>query len=111
LSDPPHKTLRTLWKKWLKTKLLDELRRIESIKGQTGKGQRGLTATEKRRSVITAALADCPVGRWLAVDKFFRYMQAAAYDFEVTRFPENLSIENSYYGNLGYEGSDDWKIF
>lgn len=34
LSDQPHKTLRTLWKKWLKTKLLDELRRIESIKGQ-----------------------------------------------------------------------------
>lgn len=111
LSDPPHKTLRTLWKKWLKTKLLDELRRIDSIKGQTGKGQRGLTATDKRRSVIAAALADCPVGHWVAVDKFFRYMQAATYDFEVTRSPENLSIENSYYGNLGYEGSEDWEIF
>jgi len=35
--------LETLWKNWLKNTLLDELRRIDSIKGQTGKGKRNLT--------------------------------------------------------------------
>jgi len=46
------------------------------------------------------------MGRWLAVDKFFRYMQAAAYDFEVTR-SRRIIYRELYYGNLGYEGPDD----
>jgi hypothetical protein len=107
LSGPPAKTIRTLWQRWLKTTLLDELRRIESIKGQTGKGKRGLTAVSGRRSAISAALKDCPTGRWVKVEEFFRYTIAAGYDFEVSRQPENLSLNNSYYGRLE---DGDWAV-
>jgi hypothetical protein len=102
LSEPPEKTLQTLWKQWLKTTFLDELRRIDSIKGQTGKAKRSLTAVAGRRSVIVSALKDCPIDRWVEFPAFLRYMIAAGYDFQVSRNPESLSIED--YGSLYYNG-------
>ncbi|MGH2414904.1 MAG: helicase-associated domain-containing protein, partial [Microcystaceae cyanobacterium] len=97
-NDSPEKTLQSLWKNWLKTTVLDELRRVESVKGQTGKGKRSLTAVAGRRSKIVDALKTCPVGRWIALSDFFRYMIAAGYEFEVSRHPESLSIDS--YGSL-----------
>lgn len=102
LSSPPEKTLQTLWKQWLKTTSLDELRRIDSIKGQTGKAKRSLTAVAGRRSVIVDALKDCPSGRWVALPDFLRYLVAAGYDFQVSRNAELLSVEDYsslYYGS------------
>ena len=109
LSSPSEKTLKTAWNKWLKNTLLDELRRIEVIKGQTGKGQRGLTAVAGRRNAIASALAECPVSRWVAVNEFFRYIRAAGHDFEVTRALWNLYISEAGYGNLD-QGGNDWGI-
>ena len=100
INNPPEKTLQTLWKQWLKTTSLDELRRIDSIKGQTGKAKRSLTAVAGRRSVIVNALKDCPIQQWVALPDFLRYMIAAGYDFEVSRNTETLSIEG--YGSLYY---------
>jgi hypothetical protein len=105
LTQPAEKTIQALWKQWLKTTVLDELRRVESIKGQTGKGKRSLTAVAGRRSAIVNALKDCPVGRWVELPAFVRYMIAAGYDFEVSRHPESLSLEG--YSSL-YEGN--WLI-
>lgn len=105
LTTPSEKTIQTLWKQWLKTTVLDELRRIDSIKGQTGKGKRSLTAVSGRRSAIVNALKDCPVGEWIELPAFLRYMIAAGYDFEVSRHPENLSLEG--YGPLYQE---NWSI-
>ena len=102
LTEPAAKTLQTLWKSWLKNTLLDELRRVDSIKGQTGKGKRGLTAVAGRRTKIVSALKDCPSGRWIEVMDFLRYMMAAGYEFEVSRNPENLTLEG--YGSL-YDSS------
>jgi len=110
LGTPPHEIIRAVWQKWLKTKIIDELRRIEVIKGQTGEGKRGLTAVEGRRRVIADALAACPVGKWINTDDFFRFMQAAALDFEVTRDPWQLYIEEKEYGSLGYDGFHAWHI-
>jgi len=75
----------------------DELRRIESIKGQTGKGS--LSAVAGRRSVIVQKLKTV---RWggLNFQPFFA-MVAAGYDFERAN-PESLSLEG--YGSL-YEAS------
>lgn len=100
LNEPPEKTLQTLWKQWLKTTLFDELRRIDSIKGQTGKAKRSLTAVAGRRSVIVKALKDCPGDRWVELPTFLRYTIAAGYDFQVSRNPESLSLEG--YGSLYY---------
>ena len=111
LSDPVEKTIAQLWRRWLKTTLFDELRRIDCIKGQTGKGKRGLTAPAGRRAVINQALSDCPPGQWIAVDDLFRQMRATGADFEITRDPWNLYICEPGYGSLGYEGFHDWRIF
>src|ERR1019366_6724374 len=60
LSEPAAGTMRTLWTKWLGTTILDELARIECVKGQTGKGKRGLTAVSDRRGTIADCLAEWP---------------------------------------------------
>jgi hypothetical protein len=110
LADPAAPTLRRTWKRWLDTRLLDELRRIDVIKGQTGKGRPGLTPAAGRRAVIADALADCPVGRWVDVDKLFRYMRASGHDFEVTRDAWSLYLCSPEYGSLGYDGYGGWEI-
>jgi hypothetical protein len=111
LTAPPAETLRSVWNKWLKSKLLDEFRRIDVIKGQTGKGKRGLTAVDGRRAVISQALAQCPVGHWIFVDEFARYMIVTGFDFEVSRDPTSLYISEPGYGYLGYDSSSLWNIF
>lgn len=110
LQDPPAKNLQTLWRRWLKNTTFDEFRRIDEIKGQTGKGARGMTAVAGRREVIVAALRECPVGQWIQFHEFSKYMVATRHLFEVTRSPDDLYICEVGYGNLGYEGYHDWHI-
>lgn len=110
LSSSAADTLRLCWQRWMKTKQFDELRRIDVIKGQTGKGARGLTVAAGRRAVIADALRECPVNQWVKTDEFFRYMRAAGFDFEVTRDLWELYIEEQEYGALGYEGFGKWSI-
>ena len=110
LSAPPHETLRAAWRRWLKTKLLDEMRRIDAVKGQAGKGKSSLTALEPRRTAVAEALVECPDGEWVDVGRFLRFMLAEDYTFEVTRDPWTLYIEEPGYGSLGYDGSHDWAI-
>ncbi|HEX4797501.1 MAG TPA: hypothetical protein VH370_27150 [Humisphaera sp.] len=110
LTSPPHETLRGLWNKWIDSDLLDELRRIDVIRGQTGAGKRGLTDTAQRRHAIEAALRDCPAGRWIALDEFSRHMRAAGHEFEVSSDPWSLYIAEQQYGSLGYEGYGGWNI-
>jgi hypothetical protein len=110
LQDPPAKTLQTLWKRWLKNTTFDEFRRIDEIKGQTGKGARGMTAVAGRREVIASALSECPINKWIQFREFSKYMVATGHLFEVTRDPYELYICELGYGNLGYSGSHDWHI-
>jgi hypothetical protein len=106
----PHHVLRGAWGRWLGTTLLDEFRRIDLIKGQTGKGRRGMTAVADRRATIAAALSECPTGEWIAVDEFSRYMRASGHTFEVTHDLFSLYIYDHYYGHLGYTGRGGWSI-
>jgi hypothetical protein len=101
----PAETLRLLWQNWRKTRFFDELRRIENIKGQTGKGQKGLTGVANRRASIAQALEQCPVGAWVKIDDFLRFIKAAGHDFKVSREPWELYIESAYYGNLHENGN------
>ncbi|MDX2255520.1 MAG: hypothetical protein NW214_08405 [Pseudanabaenaceae cyanobacterium bins.39] len=110
LQEPPAKTLQTLWKRWLKNATFDEFRRIDEIKGQTGKGARGMTAVTGRREVIAKALCECDIGKWTEFSAFSKYMVATRQVFEVTRDPYELYICELGYGNLGYDGSHDWHI-
>jgi len=73
-----------------------------------GQGQRGLTAVAGRRNAIASALVECPVGRWVTVNEFFRYIRAAGHDFEVSRSLESIHFGSSLrqFGS----GGDDWII-
>jgi Helicase conserved C-terminal domain len=110
LGEEPATVIQTIWQRWLTTRILDELARVDAIKGQAGKGKRGLTAVADRRQTVADALSDCPRGRWVALDEMFRYMRACGYRFEVTRNAWNLYICEPGYGSLGYDGSSGWHI-
>lgn len=102
LSEPVAEAISALWTKWVDTTILDELSRIECVKGQTGKGKRGLTATFSRRDAIADALAECPVGGWISTDEFFRFVRASGNEFSVTGSAWQLYIAELQYGSLGY---------
>jgi hypothetical protein len=97
---PIEKTIETAWKKWLKNTLLDEFRRINVVKGQTGKAQRWFTAVSGRRTAIVSVLEEFPVNSWVKIDEFFRYMLATGQEFQVSRNTENLYICEPGYGYL-----------
>ncbi len=109
LSAPPAEVLRGLWNKWLKNTLLDEFKRVDVIKGQNGKG-RFMAAIAPRRTAIDEALGHCPVGEWIKVDEFGRYMRAEDMDFAICHDPWRLFISDAHYGALGYQGQHDWEI-
>jgi len=109
LSTAPADVLRAIWQKWVKSGLLDEFSRIDLIKGQKSKG-RVMTAVTPRRAAIAEALQESPVGAWIAVDEFSRFMQAADLGFEVAHDPWKLYLSEPQYGSLGYEGSHAWDI-
>lgn len=106
LSEPAAETIRTLWKKWMKTTILDELARIDCVKGQNGKGKSGLTAVSGRREAIADSLAECPPGGWIETDEFVRYMRATDNTFYVTRDAWDLYICDQEYGSFGYDGCE-----
>lgn len=98
-SGSPAGTIRTLWKKWLTTTIIDEFSRVECVKGQTGRGH-GLTAVAARRTAIAVALAECPAGMWISADELFRFMLASGGEFVVSRNPWSLYICDRQYGSL-----------
>lgn len=102
LAEPAAETINIIWTKWLDTTILDELSRIDCVKGQTGKGRHGLTGVSSRRDAVASALADCPIGGWFSTDEFFRYLRASGNDFLVTRRAWDLYIGEPQYGSLGY---------
>lgn len=110
LTNPVEDSIQKLWQKWLKTTLWDEFRRVDDVKGQTGKGERGFTAIAPRRQAIAAGLGELRVGEWIQIDEFFRLIKARSHNFEVHRNPWDLYICESHYGSLGYSGYHDWRI-
>lgn len=104
LNSPPHEVIRKAWQRWQKNSLLDEFNRVDVIKGQKGQGKRSLTAPAGRRAVIVAALAECPIERWIEVAEFSRYMRAAGHRFEISRDLWTLYIADRNYGSLADAG-------
>jgi len=109
LSEPFEEAIEELFSRWTAKGMLDELRRIDVIKGQTAKGVR-LTPPSDRRAMIEAVLSECPVGEWVSIDELFRFMRAEGFIFEVSRNLWKLYIGNSEYGSLGYSGTGGWHI-
>ncbi|GJQ59380.1 MAG: hypothetical protein D8M57_07995 [Candidatus Scalindua sp. AMX11] len=110
LNSPPHEIIRILWSKWLRTTIIDEFNRVDAIKGQNGKGRRGLSAVSERRRCIVDTLSLCPVGKWISVENLFKSIRALDNNFIVTRNEWSLYICELRYGSLGYDGSHTWEI-
>ena len=110
LQESPAKGLQTAWKRWLETKTFDEFRRIDAIKGQTGRGANGMTDVAWRRDAIACVLAECPVGKWILFNEFSSYLVATGHKFDVTEEAYYLYIGEIGYGSLSDLGRNSWHI-
>ena len=77
--------LRHLWHRWLDAGIIDECLRVDGISGK--QARRGLNLTPPRRRAVASAPAGCPVGSWIAVDDFRRYMRVQRHTFAVVHDP------------------------
>jgi hypothetical protein len=111
LGRPPAETIRTLWRSWVAKAPIDELSRIEHIKGQ--RTANTLTSAKTRRQTIATALSRCPVNEWIAVDDLFGRMRRGNLSPTVARSERalwRLYLVDPQYGSLGYAGFGDWSI-
>ncbi len=111
LSAPAAATLRQLWRRWVSHGLIDEMSRVNAIKGQ--RSANVLTALKPRRRAVADGLATCPAGKWVTLDELFATMRRAHLSPTVARSERGLwklYIADPEYGSLGYLGFHDWPI-
>jgi len=100
LTSPSPELWREGFERLLVDRVFDELHRVPNIRGQTGRGKRTRTPTAERRAEIADAMAEWPIGEWLAFEDAFRLGIASGHDFTVNRCPWNLYFCEHGYGSL-----------
>jgi Helicase conserved C-terminal domain len=111
LGRPPAETIRGLWRSWISRAVIDELSRVDHIKGQ--RTTNTLTSAKTRRQTVAAALAGCTPETWVRVDDLFTTMRRGNLSPTVARSERalwKLYISDAQYGSLGYAGFADWPI-
>lgn len=111
LGKPPADVIRGLWQRWLTHAVLDELSRVEEIKGQRSRNV--LTAAKPRRQVVAQALATCPPGEWVDINTLFSTMRRRNLSPTIARNEMalwKLYLIDPEYGSLGYAGFSDWPL-
>lgn len=111
LTAPPSATIRGLWRRWVSHAVIDELTRVETIKGQ--RSANVLTSAKTRRQTVADALDKCPAGTWVSVDELFLRMRRGNLSPTVARNERSLwklYISDPQYGSLGYAGFHDWTL-
>jgi hypothetical protein len=73
LRAPSSTTIRGLWQRWVSRAVIDELTRVEAIKGQ--RSATVLTSAKTRRQTVANALGTCAAGEWVSLDDLFGRMQ------------------------------------
>lgn len=107
LEEPRPEHLQGLWDRWLLKAPIDELMRIDAVRGQRKPGV--LSAPTKRRAAAAAGLGRLPVGEWVAVDRLFDLTRAVEPPLAVPRTPKavwDLYVEDAERGSLGYARED-----
>jgi hypothetical protein len=105
LARPAYQALGALWDRWLASVSLDELSRIEAIRGQHRPAT--LTSAAARRTAVAAALATVRPGAWTDVSALLSIMRARGSRFAVTTSLLalwRLFVTDPYYGSLGHAG-------
>ena len=82
LQQPTPAGLRQAFTSWIKCAWLDELRRVNALKGLPVDGE-GLSRPELRRRAILSALNQFHPGEWIPVEEFFKTIKLDGYAFEV----------------------------
>ncbi len=100
--------IKTIWKKWEKSKIIDEFSQVTAIKGQRSAKGRTMTSPARRRPVINGVLTSLEPGRWIAVDEVERFMQSESHTFEMTNYDWKLYFGDPHYGLLDY--GDTWSL-
>jgi len=111
LGKPAADVLRGLWRSWVTRAVIDELSRVEHIKGQ--RATNVLTSAKTRRQRVSAALAACRPGVWVEVDDLFATMRGVGLSPTVARSDRalwKLYLVDAQYGSLGYAGFGEWEI-
>lgn len=111
LSRPPAEVIKSLWRSWVAKGVIDELSRVEHLKGQ--RSSNVLTAVRTRREIVEAALAKREPGRWVEVDDLFRSMRRAGLSPTVARNGRavwKLYLVDAQYGSCGYDGYGTWEM-
>lgn len=111
LTAPPSATIRDLWQRWIGHAVIDELTRVETIKGQ--RSANVLTSAKTRRQTVANALGTCPAGTWVGIDELFLRMRRGQLSPTVARNERSLwklYISEPQYGSLGYAGFHDWTL-
>jgi hypothetical protein len=107
----PVAVLGLLWQRWIARAAIDELSRIDTIKGQ--RRPNTLTAPSRRRQAVAGALARLPARQWVKTDDLFAAMRRDHVPVTVARNDRsiwNLYIIDPQYGSLGYTGFHDWAL-
>jgi hypothetical protein len=111
LARPSYAALGALWAKWLGAVSVDELARIETIKGQRKPGT--LTSAVTRRAAVAASLAALEPGAWTRASKLLASLRAQQPPLVAARSLRalwRLYVVDSYFGSLGYAGSRSWDV-
>ncbi|MGH3779173.1 MAG: helicase-associated domain-containing protein [Pseudonocardiaceae bacterium] len=111
LRKPPAESIRQLWQRWLTYAVIDEISRIEEIKGQRARNV--LTSAKTRRQTVAKALVSCPPDEWISVDALFTTMRRGNMSPTVVRSEMalwKLYFVDAHYGSLGYDGFHGWEI-
>jgi hypothetical protein len=111
LARPSYEALGALWARWLGSVSIDELARIEAIKGQRKPGT--LTSAITRRAAVAAALAALPPGAWTGTGKLLASLRAQQPPLVAARSLRalwRLYVVDSYFGSLGHAGSRTWDL-
>lgn len=111
LTAPPSTTIRDLWQRWVTHGVIDELTRVETIKGQ--RSANVLTSAKTRRQTVADALGKCPAGQWVSIEELFLRMRRGNLSPTVARNERShwkLYISEPRYGSLGYAGFHNWTL-
>lgn len=106
LGNVPAQVFREGFRRFLGDNQFDEFNRINHIRGQSGKAKRDMTPPSERREAIGESMRLWPVGRWIAFNESFRFIDASDNSFLVTDNPYDLYFCELQYGSLG-DADDD----
>jgi len=107
LEDPRPEHLTGLWERWLTKAPIDELMRIDAIRGQRKPAT--LSAPTKRRAAAAAGIGRLPLGEWVDVARLFDLTRAIEPPLTVPRTTKaiwNLYLEDPEHGSFGYAHQD-----